>query len=345
MADLRFVQPNRLRLEVRRYRNRLLFIGVPGLALSACIHVALLFPGLIVLAVLWNVKQQRLCGAEGEDRALGIPEALPGSLATLPDDYIIFNQLEVPNGTSFRELDYVVVGPNGIFAIEVKHCRGKITGGETDATWHQRKRSRAGNTYEQQLRNPVKQVKGAIYALKQHLVSQGLREWIQGVVVFTHPGCTLSVGPTSVPVVTLEGLAPYIRNYQPARAPVRLGTIVRTLKLLRETRLRPPYPQHVSVFMKDFVTPAERVEGTMNYNLSAAMKKQRRRGTPSTAITAPLPVSLPRSTPARRRAEPFTVIQGGRSNTPVVKKVREVTLFVRRTETEAVAEDDDSNLF
>ena len=112
MADLRFVQPNRLRLEVKRYRKRLIFIGVPGLALSTWIHVALLFPGLIVLAILWNIKQQRLCGAEGEDRALGIPVTLPGSLATLPDDYTVFNQLEVPNGTSFCELDYVVIGPN-----------------------------------------------------------------------------------------------------------------------------------------------------------------------------------------------------------------------------------------
>jgi hypothetical protein len=344
MADLRFVQPNRLRLEVRRYRNRLLFIGVPGLALSAWIHVALLFPGLIVLLVLWNAKQQRLCGAEGEDRALGIPVALPGSLATLSDDYTVFNQVEVPNGPSYRELDYVVVGPNGIFAIEVKHCRGEVSGQEDDPTWRQRKRSRAGNIYQRELRNPIKQVKGAIYALKQHLLSQKLNEWIQGVVVFTHPGCVLSLGPTSVPVLTLEGLTPYISSYRPRHAPVRLGAIVRTLKLLREGYRPYGQLQHISYFMKDFVTPTERVEGTLNYDLQAAIKKQQRYLKQSPVPVTPIPESNSQPVLARRHPAPFTVIQGGRS-TPTIKKVRETTLFVRRTETEVTTEDDDSNLF
>ncbi len=338
MADLRFVQPNRLRLEVRRYQNRLLGFGTPLLALSAWIHVALLVPGLIVLLVLWNAKQQRLCGAEGEDRALGVPQALPGSLATLPDDYTIFNQVEVPNGASCRELDFVVVGPNGIFVIEVKHCRGKISGQETDGAWHQRKRSRAGNTYERELRNPVKQIKGAIHALKQHLLSQALNEWIQGIVVFTHPDCTLSVDPTSVPVLALERLTPYIRGYRPRRAPVRIGTIVRALKCLREGYRPSGQLQHISYFMKDFVTPTVRVQGTMDYDLQAAMKKEQR-----SLKKSPEPVPESYSLPVTPRRQPatFTVIQGGRK-APTTKKIRETTLFVRRIETEMTAEDDDN---
>ncbi|MHB8623883.1 MAG: nuclease-related domain-containing protein [Sulfuricaulis sp.] len=341
MADLRFVQPNRLRLEVRRYQNRLLLIGVPLLAFGAWINVILLLPVLIGILFLWNAKQQRLYGAEGEDRALGIPVALPGSLATLPDDYTVFNQVKVPNGTSHRELDFVVVGPNGIFAIEVKHCRGKVSGQETDNTWRQRKRSRAGNTYEQPQRNPVRQIKGAIYTLKQYLLSSGLNEWIQGIVVFTHPDCTLSVGPASVPVLTLDGLTPYIRNYQPRRAPVRIGTIVRTLKLLREGFRPAGQLQHISYFMKDFVTPAERVAGTMNYDIETAIKKQQRCLKELPATVAPVRGSYSPPVPARRKPATFTVIQGGRS-TPTIKKVREVTLFVRRTESETVVEGDES---
>jgi hypothetical protein len=34
--------------------------------------------------------------AEGEDRALGIPEVNPGSLVTLSGNYTVFNQIIVP---------------------------------------------------------------------------------------------------------------------------------------------------------------------------------------------------------------------------------------------------------
>ncbi len=64
-------------------------------------------------------------------------------------------------GKSYREFDFIVVGPNGIFCIEVKHHRGRIRGSEADKDWRQKKRSRTGRIHENDMRNPVAQVKSA----------------------------------------------------------------------------------------------------------------------------------------------------------------------------------------
>ena len=340
MANLRYVRPNRLRLEVNRYHRRLLAISAPILATTAWIHLTAFGLGLLAFLALWRRQDQRLCGAEGEDMALGVGTVLPGSLTTLPDDYTVFNQVIVPNGKSFRELDFVVIGPNGIFAIEVKHHRGEISGKETDLTWCQRKRSRAGNTYEQDLRNPVGQLKGAIHALKQRLKAQGIHPWIQGIVVFTHPECSLSLGETSVPVLRLESLAAFIRDYRVNESQTRMGTVIRALKDSREERLKPSYPKHVSYFMKDFVTPRERVEGIMNYDLKAAMKKQAKKKPFLPSPTVPATVAPPH--PPRRRRPVLAVIENNRDLPPDVRQViREFTLYVRRTEKETVVQSDD----
>jgi hypothetical protein len=340
MANLRYVQPNRLRREVDLYHRRLLIIAVPLLALMAWIQPMLFGLGFLFLMLLWSRQNHRLCGAEGEDWALGVPTALPGSLSTLPDGYTVFNQVTIPNGKSFRELDFVVVGPNGIFGIEVKHHRGEISGKETDLNWCQRKRSRAGNTYEQGLRNPVGQLKGAIHTLKQYLKTQGIHPWIQGIVVFTHPKCTLTLGEMSMPVLRLESLASFIRDYRGNESQTRMGTVIRALQGIREERLKPPYPQHVSYFMKDFVTPRERVEGIMNYDLKAAMKRQAKKKPFLPSPTVPTVAAPPR--PRRRRRPVLAVIESNPHLPPNGRKViREFTLFVRRTESETVVEKDE----
>jgi hypothetical protein len=350
MADLSYIRPNQLRRQVRNQQRLLFLLGIPIMGLPVLLGFFLFGLGfwLIVLAVFWRRNDQRLHGALGEDMALGLPRAYPGSLVGLPDDYIIFNQVLVPHGESYREFDFIVVGPNGIFGIEIKHHRGHICGSEADKTWRQKKRSRAGHTYEQDIRNPVTQVKSAIYPLKQYLASHGANNWIQGIVVFTHPECELEIGESSVPVLTLKELAPYITRHRPLWPMQHQNIVVRTLKVLREwsdaitrgkklwqilvgagnkERLKPLVLQPIKNFMRDFVTREERMQGIMNHD-KTAVKKQPRTKAPSFQPLAPVTAT---PAPVRRRPHHLTVIQGGqRGNT---RTVREVTLFVRRTET------------
>jgi hypothetical protein len=41
------------------------------------------------------------------------------------DDYLVFQELKIPGNKS--NIDFVVIGPTGVFAIEVKSHKGKIT--------------------------------------------------------------------------------------------------------------------------------------------------------------------------------------------------------------------------
>lgn len=340
MADLRYVQPNRLRREVDMYHRRLLTMAAPILAVMAWIHPFVVVIGVAGVAAFWSLQNRRLHGAVGEDRALGVPRALPGSLATLPAEYVVFNQVIVPNGKSCRELDFVVVGPRGIFAIEVKHHRGAISGRETDLGWRQRKRSHAGNFYEQDLRNPVGQLKGAIHVLKRYLRDQGINLWIEGIVVFTHPECTLSLGEMPMPVLRLEKLAPWILDYRSARPPIQAEVMIKAIQRLREGRRSPPSPQHISYFMRDFVTPRERVEGIMNYDLKKAMKRQAKQKALLPVPAVPSVAAPPR--PQRWRRPILAVIENHHAIPPTARGVRrKFTVIKRHTESETVFMEDD----
>jgi hypothetical protein len=262
MANFLYVTPNALRVRVSRQRRLHLLIGLPGLIGAFVLHPLLGFLGAVLLASLWNQGARHLHGASGEDRALGHPVVYPGSLAELPDHYIVFNNLEVPteNGGK-RELDQVVLGRNGLFVVEVKHLRGEISGSDTDRNWQQVKRSQAGHAYTTAVRNPVSQVRSAAGVLHRYLATRGIDIRVQGIVVFTHPDVVLKVKVERVPVVKLPDLAGTILRHAATRPPRPFMEAVTALKALRPGVANEPEPglQHVSVFMRDVVSSQERL--------------------------------------------------------------------------------------
>lgn len=243
MANLRYIRPNRLRQEAKRQRLFLLAVGVPLTIASAWIHLLVFAIGAVTLAVLWDRQNRRLRGADGEERALGLLQAFPGSLAYLPDTYVVFNQVRVPYSRRHRELDLVVVGPNGIFVIEVKHYRGEVTGAESDRTWRQGQLVHDGdNICGRSLRNPVLQVQHAVRALRRYLGSHGITTWVEGMVVMTHPDCRLLVTTTGTPVLTLPQLAAHVLTYRPKWAPRNLDLAIREIEHLLEAEGGRPRP-------------------------------------------------------------------------------------------------------
>ena len=189
MANIEYVTENRLTAEVWQTRARVALIG-GGIALL----LTLIVPGLwwvFLLAAVWLVFQfgaRKVAGAQGEDQTLA-------TLRRLPDDHTLFNQLDIPSEHAPRgaiEADLVVVGPNGLWVIETKHHHGTIFGTDSDPTWRIEKVGRRGGEYETTLRNPIRQVKGQVMALKAYLAQQGIqRVWIDAVVVFSHAEASL----------------------------------------------------------------------------------------------------------------------------------------------------------
>jgi len=119
-----------LELEVKKHR-RLSLLSL-GLALLITLTSLLYFPSLSLLALplfalavkFWGKSNIYLKGLRGELEVLE-------KLKTLPDDYLIVHSLPIPG---LGDLDLLVVGPTGIYAIEVKKWYGRGIEVE-DGTW------------------------------------------------------------------------------------------------------------------------------------------------------------------------------------------------------------------
>lgn len=150
---------------------------------------------------------------------------VPDMLAHLPDQYYLISNLALPGRAD--DIDHVVVGPNGIFALETKHHRGRIY--VRDGQWYQAKKSRHGHLQpEVPRRDPVAQLKRNVDYLRtcinhtERILGHHTALWIEGVVVFTHPDVELELPqPVSrsqaFPVLRVQDLAAYITNYVPRR--------------------------------------------------------------------------------------------------------------------------------
>jgi hypothetical protein len=175
---------------------------------------------------------------------------LPQVLANLDDDYYLLNNLKLPDRAD--DIDHIVVGPNGLFALETKHHRGRIFW--QDGQWYQSKVSRSGYRQpETPIRDPARQLKRNIDYLRSCInstdraLARRTRLWIEGVVVFTHPAARLDLPeaaqPASTfPVLRVQELPAYITAHKPrqrhSKAEVR--QIVTMLANLRSpSRIQP----------------------------------------------------------------------------------------------------------
>lgn len=104
-----------------------LFLGVfaAGFASATCMVSPAVGFSLLVVSlgfIMWSLMAGLRCverfyrGARGEEKVSGI-------LKSLPAPYHVFNDFAV--GRS--HVDHVVVGPGGVFAVETKYWRGRVT--------------------------------------------------------------------------------------------------------------------------------------------------------------------------------------------------------------------------
>lgn len=167
--------------------------------------------------------RERWFPTEGKQRV--VAEAL----ALLPDDYAVLDDIALPQGKG--RLDHLVIGPNGLFAIEVNDDAGEL-------------KCEGYECYVNRRRIPslCRQAKTKAVALRNRLAPESLRKEenpaVVPLVVLANPKATAKLHQPAVPVVRLEEVAAFIRDYQPARyARVPQGTeevraIVRYLRSL-----------------------------------------------------------------------------------------------------------------
>lgn len=162
------------------YYNRMLMLCVPLL-------LGLLAVGLLASIIsLENEIDILEAGIEGENSANGY-------MAMLPESYTIFRNLTIHHQEKSSEIDTLVVGPTGIFVIEIKHLNGHILGDISDPHWAQHKVGRAGTPYTKMFYSPVKQVNTHVYRTANYLRENGIRTHIDAIVYFSNTDTTAEI--------------------------------------------------------------------------------------------------------------------------------------------------------
>lgn len=218
MANMEYVTENKLTKEADQQKslnqNTILIIGGVISLVALFIHFYATIFVVLATLVMWasqNGSEILRAGAVGEDLAVEI-------LQKLPDSYTVYNQVDIPNDkskTGFNEADLIVVGPNSIFVIEVKHNNGKIVGTDGDRKWSVNKVGRGGTAYSKSMRNPISQVKKTVWLLSEDMKKKKSRAWIQGVVLFSNDAAEILISGTSnIPILRNDELVEYILSYE-----------------------------------------------------------------------------------------------------------------------------------
>lgn len=230
MADISHCQPNQLVRRAWMWRwGSLAFIIPISVGLGS-----LLAPIAAIAAIpLWLVCRRAgglaYAGAAGEVAAMNI-------LKNLPADHIVFNQVRMPCAAAregFLEADYVVVAPNRVVVVEVKHNYGEIIASVKSASWNV---SRYSKTVT--MRSPALQVSRHVAALGSWLRAKGAPGvWVEPAVFFSNPNSSyLHNKQSAASNVSLIGpgeLLDYFSFCQPTDRPVNQKAVVLALEALR----------------------------------------------------------------------------------------------------------------
>jgi len=163
---------------------------------------------------------RRFLGRKGADPVAEV-------LKSLADDYIVFNDIVLPD--SKGTVDYLLIGPNGIFAIEIKNYSGVVKCEEDE--WF------VGGKAVRSLSKQAKRNSIAVRGCLAKLFSSspmGL-PYIVPLLLFLGPRRKLKVFKPTLAVLRLDELVEFIRNRESKRpiTPDEMHAMVHHLQLLQ----------------------------------------------------------------------------------------------------------------
>ena len=152
-------------------------------------------------------------GEEGEQRTV---ETI---LQTLDGTWTLFRNLQLP-GRNKSDLDAVLVGPAGLWVLEVKNLSGLYR--NTGETWEYQHKNR----WMPYRSSPSRQASTAAARLGAFLKADRVRQWVEPAIVWADRESMPAVENPTVPVWPLE------------RLPDELGNLWQEERIPAETRLR-----------------------------------------------------------------------------------------------------------
>jgi len=203
----------------------LLLIGLGGLGYSvlSANYISAKFSLMYLFIICLIVGSFFLKNYTNYKNGLSAEKLVSESLQNLNDDYFIINDIKLRGNQG--NIDQIVLGPNGIFVIETKNYSGKIQCNGDEWRRHYEgglKISMTGRPYwvpdrDYDAGSPSKQVKKGAVNIKQIIESskiskKPLKIWVEGIVVFTNPHVHLQLSNTTVTILKVDKLCPYIKS-------------------------------------------------------------------------------------------------------------------------------------
>lgn len=106
-------------------------------------------------------------------------------LAGLPSDYTVLRNVYVPYNNDIIECDFLVIGRNGIFVLEVNGAKGYIHESKDTNYWLRYKTKKKTKMFIKAVPNQRNIVDVKVIALMEYLQRFKIHTWIQGIVYFS----------------------------------------------------------------------------------------------------------------------------------------------------------------
>lgn len=204
---------NHLRIDIRRAYTKLVAAGMviilSVILLQQTFYMSTLLIGVMVvwiMLVLNNIEILKF-GLQGEKEAFDL-------LSKLPRQYKVLSDVHLVDGNKSSQIDFVIIGPNGIFIMESKHIKGIINGKEDDNYLQKVKIGRGGDKYFKRMYNPIKQISGHKIGMDVFLKKKGFRFRAFPILYFSND-CTVNVQSKRVKIITEPVLViDYVKRYK-----------------------------------------------------------------------------------------------------------------------------------
>lgn len=190
---------NHLRSDIKKAYLKLLTASVSIIVavfiLRQTLYVSSLVIGMMIVWIMFvlnNIEILRF-GLQGEKEAFDL-------LAKLPRQYKILSDVHLVDGNKSSQIDFVIIGSNGVFIMESKHIKGIISGKEEDNYLQKIKIGKGGDKYYKKMFNPIKQISGHKIGMDVFLKKKGYRYKAIPVLYFSNE-CTVNVQSKNVKII------------------------------------------------------------------------------------------------------------------------------------------------
>lgn len=164
----------------------MIITGIAGIIIlsdfgkSPSLYMLIPFIGLLIPGVFFLQAFRR------ERERLRKDDAALKDLSRLSEKYTVLRNVYVPYQGDIIECDFVVIGDNGIFVIEVNGTRGHIHESKDINYWLRYMSKRKAKIFVKALCNQRNVVDKKVLALAEYLLRFKVHVWIEGVVYFSY---------------------------------------------------------------------------------------------------------------------------------------------------------------